>query len=102
MSVSSSQVMGGACTQVMPETINQDMNGLCRSRHSAGLANTGPHLLFAHRDELQMADDSVLIDKEGARKAEDAVTEGGRSVRVQDRLQAVEPERVEERPGLLA
>src|SRR6266568_536265 len=101
MSVSSSQVMGGACACIGSRTITHDMNGLCRSRHSARLADAGPHLLLAHRGELEMADDAVLVDKESAGEAEHAVAERRRTVGVQDRLQAVEPERVEEGPGLV-
>src|SRR5713101_1650709 len=96
MSVSSSQVMGAACAWIRPRTIKHDMDRLCRSRHSARLANAGPHLLLAHRAELEMADDSVLVDKESAGKAEHAVAERRLSVGVKDRLKAVEAERVEE------
>src|SRR5258706_7245692 len=102
MSVSSHD-MGGACASTAKETITHDMNGLCRSRHSsARLADPVPHLLLAHRDELEMPDDSVLVDKEGARKAEHAIAKRCRAIRVQDRLETVESERVEERPRLIA
>src|SRR5712691_1102116 len=94
--------MGGACACIASRTITHDMNGLCRSRHSARLSDAGPHLLLAHRAELEMADDSVLVDKESAGKAEHPVAERRLSVGVKDRLKAVEAERVEEGARLVA
>src|SRR6266481_1537741 len=99
MSVSSSHVMGGACTWIASRTITQDMNGLCRSRHfSARLANAIPDLRLRDRGELEMPDDAGLVNEEGARKAEHAVAARRRTVAVEDRLKAIEPERVEEGP----
>src|SRR2546430_8871089 len=99
MSVSSSHVMGGACAPVAPRTITHDMDGLCRWRHSfsARLADAVPDLRLRDRGELEMADDAGLVDEERARQAEHAVSARGRAVVVEDRLQAIEPERVEER-----
>src|SRR5213593_799206 len=103
MSVSSSHVMGRACAWSAPRTIIHDMDGLCPWRHSsARLADAVPDLRLGHRGELEMPDDAVLVDEERARKAEHAVATRRRAVAVEDRLQAIEPERVEEGARLVA
>src|SRR5712691_9369695 len=94
--------MGGACAPAAPRTITQYMNGLCRSRHSAGFLNPGADLRLGHLPELEMADDAVSVDEERARQAEHTVTACRRAIGVQDRLQPVEPERVEEGACLVA
>src|SRR2546422_11599920 len=102
MNVSSSHVIGGDCAPGAARTITYDMDGLCRSRHSARFADAVPDLRLRDRGELEMADDTVLVDEEGARKAEHAVAPRGRAVAVEDRLQAIKAERVEEGPRLVA
>src|SRR5205814_3314714 len=98
MSVSSSHVMGRACACITARTITHDMNGLCRSRHSARLLNPCPDHLLGHLPKLEVADDAVLVDEERARKGQHAKAPRRGAVAIEDRLQAVEPERVEEGP----
>src|SRR6266850_4839305 len=102
MSVSSSHVMGGACAPVAPRTTTHDMDGLCRWRHSARFSDAVPDLRLRDSGELEVADDAGLVDEERARKAEHAVAARRRTVAVEDRLQAIEPERVQEGPRLVA
>src|SRR5256886_12751719 len=104
MSVSSSHVMGGACAPIASRTITHDMDGLCRWRHSfsARLPDAVPDLCLRDRGELEVADDAGLVDEERARKAQHAEATGRRTVAVKDRLQAIEPERVEEGARLVA
>src|SRR5437764_4852000 len=94
--------MSGACSRCANRTITHDMNGLCPSRHSARLLYPRPDLRLAHRGELEVADDAGLVDKECAREAEHAETPRGCAVAVEDRLQAIEPERVQEGARLVA
>src|SRR5437660_12081392 len=94
--------MGGACAPAATRTITQYMNGLCRSRHSAGFLNPGPDLRLGHLPKLEMADDAVPVYEERARQAEDTEAARRGAVGVQDRLQAVEPERGEEGARLVA
>src|SRR6266550_3800322 len=104
MNESSSHVMGGACAPVAPRTITHDMDGLCRWRHSfsARLADAVPDLRLRDRGELEVADDAGLVDEERARKAQHAEATGRRTVAVEDRLKAIEPERIEEGARLVA
>src|SRR5438046_5736877 len=94
--------MSGACSRGANRTITHDMNGLCPSRHSARLLYPRPDLRVAHGAELGVADDAGLVDKECAREAEHAETPRGCAVAVEDRLQAIEPERVQEGARLVA
>src|SRR5947207_14617030 len=94
--------MSGACSRGANRTITHDMNGLCPSRHSARLLYPRPDLRLAHRGELEVADDAGLVDKECGREAEHAETPRGSAVAVEDRLQAVEPDRVQARAPLVA
>src|SRR5438477_7849295 len=96
MSVSSSHVMDRACACLTPRTITHDMNGLCRSRHSARLLNPRPDHRLGHLPKLEVADDAVPVDEERARKRQHAKTPRRGAVGVEDRLQAIESERVEE------
>src|SRR5882724_7907098 len=104
MSVSSSHVMAGACAPVASRTITHDMNGLYPWRHSfsARLLDAVPDLRLGHRGELEVADDAGFVDEERARKAEHAVAARRGAVAVQDRLQAIEPERIEKGARLVA
>src|SRR3954467_12127087 len=95
MSVSSSHVMCGDCAPVASGTITHDMDGLCRWRHSARLLDARPHPFLVHLRELEMPYDAVLVDEESARQAQHPVTPRRRAVVVEDRLEAIEPERVE-------
>src|SRR5207237_1241740 len=78
------------------------MNGLCPWRHSARLLNPRPDHRLGHLPKLEMANDAVLVDEERAREGQHAEAPRGRPVAVEDRLQAIEPERVEEGARLVA
>src|SRR5207247_5220364 len=94
--------LGGACSSALGGTITHDMNGLCPWRHSARLLSPRPDHRLGHLPKLEMADDAVLTYEEGAREGQHAETPRGRPVAVEDRLQAIEPERVEEGARLVA
>src|SRR5205814_10661356 len=94
--------MSGACSRGANRPVRHDMNGLCPSRHSARLLYPRPDLRLAHRGELEVADDAGLVDKECAREAEHAERPRGCAVAVEDRLQAIEPERVQAGARLVA
>src|ERR1700737_3243364 len=94
--------MSGDCAQRTYRTITHDMNGLCRSRHSARLLDPRPYHRLGQLPKLEMADDAVSVDEERAGDGEHAVTARRRAVAIEDRLQAVEPERVEKGAGLVA
>src|SRR5438552_16808947 len=102
MNVSSSQVMGGACSSAPSGTITHDMNGVCPWRHSARLLNPRPDHRLGHLPKLEMANDTVLVDEERAWEGQHAEAPRGRPVVVEARLQAIEPERVEEGARLVA
>src|SRR5207302_11201861 len=67
--------------------ISHDMNGLCPWRHSARLLNPRPDHRLGHLPKLEMANDAVLVDEEGAREGQHAEAPRGRPVAVEDRLQ---------------
>src|SRR2546428_12214765 len=94
--------MGGACAPAGTRTITQYMNGLCRSRQSAGLLDPSADLRLGHLPKLEMTYDAIPIDEERAREAEHTVAARRRAFGVQHRLQPVEPERVEEGACLVA